>query len=169
MVATITIILIVISIFHTAILPNFAVYGSTPDIFLLFIIFLSLNSQTRQITIANWVSGLSKDVFSDGTFGVSAFLFIIIGFVINRYKDVVFKGHPLTQFLITLSASLFYNLSYAGFMFITSSKTELYIVAQKVIFSSLYTSVIVSVVFFIFKKSAYRLGLKKINSFEKRN
>lgn len=168
MAITLACLLFVISLAQTTLLPHLDVYGTTPDFYLTFTIFFSLNTDIRQAPFVNWINGISKDLFSEAHFGISAFLFVLTGYGIVGIKDFIFKEHPLTQVLTALIAALFYNLSCAGFMFFLSEGIDFAVIAQKVILSSLYTALITPLLFKIFKIFQSRLGLGKSITFEKR-
>lgn len=161
-------ILFIISLCQTTILPHLSILGSTPDIYLIFIVFFSLNSEVKQSALVNWVSGIAKDLFSGGIFGLSSFLFIIIGYAVNRTKGSIFKEHPLSQILVTFLAALFYGLGYIFFSSLLSEHWRLSIIIQKAFLSALYAAAIVPSLFWLFKKARTRLGLRETITFEKK-
>ncbi|MGR3177998.1 MAG: rod shape-determining protein MreD [Candidatus Anammoxibacter sp.] len=168
MTVTLLCILFVISLCQTTLIPHLAVYGITPDIYLVFAVFFSLNTDIKQASFVNWINGLVKDVFSLAHFGLSAFLFVLIGYVIGRSKEFVFKDHPLTQVLITFVVALFYGLGCLVFMLISSENVKLAVIIQKVLCSAIYSAIIAPLLFAVFKKFKTKLGLNHSMTFDRK-
>lgn len=169
MTITLVCILFVISLCQTTLLPHLAVYGVTPDAYLIFTVFFSLNADIKHASFVNWVNGLSKDLFSLAPFGVSAFLFVLIGYFIGRSKGFVFKEHPLTQVIITFLAAISYGFGCLIFILISSGKVALVIAAQKVVCSALYSAIISLLLYLVFKRFQAKLGLGESITFEKKS
>lgn len=168
MTVTLVCILFVISLCQTTLVPHLAVYGITPDIYLVFAVFFSLHTDIKQASFVNWINGIVKDVFSLANFGLSAFLFVLIGYVIGRSKEFVFKDHPLTQVLITFVVALFYGLGCLGFMLLSSENVKLAVIIQKVLCSAIYSAIIAPLLFAVFKKFKTKLGLNHSMTFERK-
>ncbi|MGR3318712.1 MAG: rod shape-determining protein MreD [Candidatus Anammoxibacter sp.] len=168
MTVTLLCILFIISLCQTTLIPHLAVYGVTPDIYLIFAVFFSLNADIKQGSFVNWINGIAKDVFSLVSFGLSAFLFVLIGYIIGRSKEFLFKEHPLTQVLITFFVALFYGLGCLVFMLISSENVKLAVITQKVLCSAIYSAIIAPLLFAVFKKFKTKLGLKQSITFERK-
>ncbi len=170
MTVTSAFLLFVISLFHTTLLHRFTFYEASPDVYLMFSIFFSINSRDiKRATFLNWCNGITKDILSEGFFGLSAILFIVIGYILNKYKDVVFKEHLLTQILITFLSALFYNFVYAVITVIGASHIGFTKLVLNMVTSSLYTAVVSLFLFTLFNMFRLKLGLDKSLSFGKKH
>ncbi len=165
---TLICILFTITIFQTAVIPHLAVLGVTPDLFLIFTIFYSLHVEIKRGAIVNWICGILKDIFSLGFFGFSAFLLVLVGYVIGLVREFVFKDHPLTQVLITFISGIFYGFSYLAFLFIFFEDVKLTGMAQKTLFSALYSAIVSPLLFFLFNIFRSKLKIGKSLTFEKK-
>ena len=166
---TLICILFIITIFQTAVIPHLAVLGVTPDLFLIFTVFYSLNVEVKRGAIVNWVCGILKDIFSLGIFGISSFLLVLMGYIIGSAREFVFKEHPLTQVLITLLSSIFYGLCYLLFFLIFFEDVKLTGMVQKTVFSALYSAAISPLLFLIFNIFRSKLKISRSLTFEKKH
>ncbi|MGR3220293.1 MAG: rod shape-determining protein MreD [Candidatus Anammoxibacter sp.] len=168
MTVTLLCILFVISLCRTTLIPHLAVYGITPDIYLVFTVFFSLNTEVKQSSFVNWINGIAKDVFSLASFGLSAFLFVLIGYIIGRSKEFVFKEHPLTQVLITFFAALLYGLGCIVLLLLSSENVKCAVITQKMLCSAVYSAIVAPLLFAVFKKFKTGLRLSRSITFEKK-
>ena len=166
---TLICILFIITIFQTVVIPHFAVLGATPDFFLIFTVFYSLNVDIKRGAIVNWVCGILKDTFSLGIFGISSFLLVLVGYIIGCVREFVFKEHPLTQVLITFLSAVFYGLCYLLFLLIFFEDVKLTGMVQKTVLSALYSAAISPLLFFIFNLFSSKLKISRSLTFGKKH
>ena len=105
--------LVFISIFQSSMTPWINVGQATPDLFFPLVIFYSSLADVKQTAIANWFTGLTKDLFSEGRLGLNAVFFVAVGFFAWMMRDFLFKGHWITQTLLAFIFSVLYNAIYA--------------------------------------------------------
>lgn len=116
----------------------FQVNNSSPDLFLLFVIFLSLNVDSDRALLTGWIIGICKDISSAGRLGFYGFLFMVAAFLVVKIRDEIFKGDVLTRMLLVFFVTIIINLlaiGYAKFVFGYKISTALFL---SIILLSLY-------------------------------
>ncbi len=150
-----------ISLIQTILLPHISIQGIHPDLFVIFLIYHYLNSDSKQTFHASLAIGLTKDIFSVGPFGLTTVIFVILGYLISMIKTNIYKKHLLTQIMVTLIISIIYNLLY---LFISSAlltSTNLLVMVWKCPIIAVYNSIIAIPVFWLFNRiySSLRLSI----------
>lgn len=126
--------------------------SAEPDLYFPLVVFYSLLTDVKRNAIANWFIGLSKDLFSEGSLGINSIFFVAIGFLIWSFREILFRGHLVTQILITFSFSLIYNILYATYTAISYHSLNLSATLWMIFICSAYTAGLVPVLFWIFSK-----------------
>lgn len=147
-----------ISLIQTTLLSYISILDVQPDLFMVFLIYVSLNTDLERAFHTNWAIGLAKDLFSEGAFGLNAIMFIIVGYLISITKDYIFRKHLTTQILVTFIVSIIYNLFYLSMLSISLASTNILAMMWKCPLVAIYNSLIVLPVFWLFNKfySSYR-------------
>ena len=120
-----------ISLIQTTLLHHISFLGIQPDLFVIFLVFHSLNANLERSFHASWAVGLTKDIFSEGPFGLNTVLFIIAGYLISIVRGNIFGRHLITQILVTFIISIIYNLLYLSLLSILITSTGLLPMAWK--------------------------------------
>jgi rod shape-determining protein MreD len=126
--------------------------SAVPDLYIPLVIFYSLLLDIRQNTITNWLTGLSKDLLSDGGIGINPIFFIAIGFFVWATRGILYKGHLVTQTLITFIFSIIYNTLCALHTVIAFRSLEFTATVWMIFVCSLYTAMVVPILFWIIGK-----------------
>ncbi len=87
-------------------LPSLSVWGVRPDLFLLLVFFLSLQSSPEGATAAGCFIGLCEDALSGGPLGLRGFSFALVGFLCARLGQGMYTDNPLAQFWLLLASSV---------------------------------------------------------------
>lgn len=137
---------------EATLLGRIRVAGVIPDLTLLFALFLALHAPVDQSLAATWLLGLLHDVPSAGSFGASAFLFLVLCAVVSLLKEVLFRDHALVQVALVLAASFLYNGLYGGRLAQNSDvigRADVLLLSAKV---ALYSAVVAPVCFGAFAR-----------------
>ena len=145
-------ILLGISLFQSTLMNWISIGSAVPDLYFPLVIFYSFLTDIKRNTITNWFAGLSKDLFSEGSFGINAIFFVAVGFFIWSIRGILFRGHLVTQVLVTFIFSCIYNILYAVHTALSFHSLGLSATIWMIFTSSLYTAMIVPVLFWIFNK-----------------
>lgn len=156
-------IILCISLIQTTLLHHISILGTQPDLFIIFLVFYSLNSNLERAFHANWVTGLAKDFFSEGLFGLNTVLFVIVGYLISIIRGDIFRRHLLTQIVVTLVISIIYYLLYVFMLKLSSASINLFSMIWKCPMIAAYNSIIVPPLFWLFNR-IFSLSKRKYNN-----
>jgi len=159
---TIISVILCISLIQTTLLHHISALGIQPDLFIIFLVFHSLNSKLERSVHSNWVIGLAKDCFTEGLFGLNTVLFVIMGYLISMIKDNIYGKHLATQILVTLIISLIYNFLYLFMLSISFTSTGLLPIVWKCPLIAIYNSMMVFPVFWLFNKYYSSFGFPSL-------
>ncbi len=165
---TLIFVLFISTICQTSILPCMSVYGASPDFFLIFVVFFSLNADIKKASFVNLLTGITKDLFSEGKFGLSSVLFIITGYILGNMREHIFKEHTTTQIFIVFLVVLAYNFTSLFCVFVSTRSVDLLSAAQQSLYVSIYTAIFSPLLFAVFKRLRSGLGLSRLMAFEKK-
>ncbi len=125
---------------------------AVPDLYFPLVVFYSFLTDLKRNTIANWFTGFAKDLFSEGSLGINSIFFVAVGFFIWSFREILFRGHLVTQILITFLFSLVYNVLYAAHASLSFHSLPLSSTLWIIFSCSLYTAMVVPALFWIFNK-----------------
>jgi len=149
---TIISVILCISLIQTTLLHHISFLGIQPDLFIIFLVFHSLNANFDRSFHASWAVGLAKDIFSEGTFGLNTVLFIIAGYLISIIRGNIFGKHLATQISVTFIVSIIYNLLYLCSLSILLASSGLLTMVWECPMIAIYNSIIVPPVFWLFNR-----------------
>ena len=159
---TITSVILCISLIQTTLLHHISFLGIQPDLFIIFLVFHSLNADRERSFHASWVVGLAKDIFSEGPFGLNIVLFIIAGYIVSIIRGNIFGRHLATQISVTFIVSIIYNLLYLFLSSILITSADLLPMVWKCPVIAFYNSIIVLPVFWLFSKFYSAFGFPSL-------
>ncbi|MCP4268880.1 MAG: rod shape-determining protein MreD [Candidatus Brocadiaceae bacterium] len=159
---TIISVVLCISLIQTTLLHHISVLGIQPDLFIVFLVFHSLNSKLERSVHSNWVIGLAKDCFTEGLFGLNTVLFVITGYLISMIKDNIYGKHLATQISVTLIISLIYNYLYLFMLSLSLTSASLLPMVWKCPLIAIYNSVMVPPVFWLFNRYYSSFGFPSL-------
>ncbi|MCF6159470.1 MAG: rod shape-determining protein MreD [wastewater metagenome] len=142
-------IILCISLFQSTMMHWIAIGSAVPDLYFPLVIYYSFITDMKRNAIINWIIGLSKDLFSEGSLGINSIFFVAIGILIWSIRGVVFRGHIITQILVTFIFSILYNMLYATYIAISFHSLHLLPTVWKILICSLYTAMIVPALFWV--------------------
>jgi rod shape-determining protein MreD len=92
--------------FQTGVARAASVHGAAPNLVLLAVVFIAMNAP-RQAALGGAIFlGALQDLTTQGTMGLYAFSYGLVGLFIVAAQQAVYREHPLTQFSITLIAGI---------------------------------------------------------------
>jgi len=132
--------------------------GLRPDLLLILVIFIGLNTDLGGGFEAGAASGLLRGIMSSGSVGTDVVLLGLVGLAAAFLKNKVFKDSALTQIALTAIVAVFYNLAILFVRGVFSDVSSVGIdiqhkVAYAVIYLSAYTALVAPPVFFCLKRA----------------
>ena len=152
-------ILFCISLIQSSLTYWINIGSAVPDLYFSLIIFYSFLADIKQNAIANWLTGFSKDLVSEGPFGINSVFFVAIGFLVWSCRGLLYRGHFITHILITFVVSLIYNVLYAVHTSTSFHSLRFSTTVWMIFVCSLYTAMVVPFLFFVFSKLQPTQGL----------
>ncbi len=145
-------ILFCISLIQSSLTYWINIGSAVPDLYFSLIIFYSFLADLKQNAIANWLTGFSKDMVSEGPFGMNSVFFVAIGFFVWSSRGLLYRGHVITHVLVTFIFAFIYNVLYAIHT-ATSFHSLCFSATVWTIFAcSLYTAMVIPIFFWVFGK-----------------
>jgi len=89
---------------HMGLRTSLPVWGATPDLVCLAVVFLALNAPRNAALAGALALGFLEDLFTIGPLGLTAFTYGLVAASIVPVQHVVYREHPLTQFVLALFA-----------------------------------------------------------------
>lgn len=145
-------ILMWISLFQSTLINWINIGQAVPDLYFPLMIFYSFLADVRRNTISNWFVGMSKDLFSEGSFGINSVFFVAVGFFVWSIRGILFRGHIITQVLVTFFFSCLYNILYALHTTLSFHTLSLSSTIWTIFICSFYTAMITPVFFWLLGK-----------------
>ncbi len=159
---TIISVILCISLIQTTLLQHISVLGIQPDLFIIFLVFHTLNSKLERALYTNWSIGLAKDCFTEGLFGLNTVLFVIMGYMISMIKDNIYGRHLATQISVTFIISIIYNFLYLFMFSMSFTSASLLPLVWKCPLIAIYNSIIVPPVFWLLNRFYSSFGFPSL-------
>lgn len=145
-------ILLGLSLFQSTLMNWINIGSATPDLYFPLVVFYSFLTDVKRNTLVNWLAGLSKDLFSEGSFGINSIFFVATGFFVWSIRGILFRGHIVTQILVTFIFSCIYNILYAIYTSLLFHSLGLTATIWAIFACSFYTAMIVPALFLILNR-----------------
>ncbi len=145
-------ILICISLFQSTMINWINIGSAIPDLYFPLVVYYSFLVDIKRNTVVSWFTGLTKDFLSEGSLGINSVFFVAVGLSIWSIRGMLFKGHFVTQILITFIFSVLYNILYVFYIMISFRSLGISTTLWIIFSCSLYTALIVPVLFLLFSK-----------------
>ena len=153
-------IILIFGLLQVTILDYFKVFGIKPDLLLISMVIVSLIFEFKWALALSIFAGIFKDVFVVGTFGINTLLFPLWTFLIIRLaKEIPLDNNFIRVVLIFIIA--FLHSTITGLLLIYSGNfIPLGIFLRIVSIESLYTALVLPLVFKISKSRLWRAHLR---------
>lgn len=103
---------IIIYLLQANVFPHFTIAGVMPNVFIIFILWIGLFTNTTQAIIFGIIMGISLDLIYGEVIGITAIMFCIIGYL-GAYFDKNFsKESKLKVVVMVIGATIIYELGY---------------------------------------------------------
>lgn len=148
-----TIVLFVISlVIQLFLFNNMSLFGVKPNLLLISVIVVSLNTSIYSSTIYSFIIGIIMDLLfgSNGVFTIS---YVAVGMLLGFVSEDYMKENYLSIIILTaLSVTLFEVVQFFENMIISSMYVNLFILLKQIILGILLNGVLVFIMCFLFGK-----------------
>lgn len=91
---------------QSTIAVRFTLWGTRPDWLLAVVVFLGFRARRFDAVVGAWVLGALADLMTVERFGLLALSYAAAAMLIVSVRDLLFRDHGLTQFVVALIVSL---------------------------------------------------------------
>jgi rod shape-determining protein MreD len=149
--------IIIILLLETSLLHRLSINNIRPNLMLIFIIFVGLYSDWREVLEAGIIGGLLRGALTTSPVGINLTILCLCGLITTYCKNKVYKESFLTQITMTLFVGLTFNIltllcgKLVGDVELMNAQIHRAFTSA-VILVSVYTSLIAPPTFFCLKK-----------------
>jgi rod shape-determining protein MreD len=137
----------IFALLQNSFFSHFNLFGAVPNLIFLFfflLVFFLGKNNIYQVVFLAAIAGFFLDVFSFTYLGFSIVLLLIIGFLLKKTQSLLKNRQDNYSFIYFLPLFIIFLLIYNAFSGMTFS--------SQVIFSIIYNSLAVSVLYYFYKK-----------------
>ena len=145
--------LVLLYAIQTSLLPRFSYNGISPDLMLLLIVSFSLLEGAKYGVLMALGAGILKGVASGAFFGIDAFSFIVIAFIIGQFYNQVYREARFLPLVAASGATVLYYSMVVVFLYMLGFKFSFVEHIQNVLLPMI-------IYHFIFSYPVHRLTVK---------
>ena len=150
-----TILIVLSFLLQLFVIDNMSLFGVRPNLFLISIIVVSLNTDIYISTVFSFIIGVIVDMLF-GAGGLFTISYTIIGMILGFVNEDYMKENLLSISILTIiSTTLFELIQYVKSMIVISKYISILLFTKQLVLSILLNVIIVVAICFIFK-SKYR-------------
>lgn len=145
--------IVVLYVIQSSLLPFFSYNRQSPDLLLLLVVSFSLLEGPKYGVLMALGAGLLKALASGTFFGIDAFSFVIIAFVIGRFYNQVFREARFLPLVASVGATVIHYVVVLAFMFMLGFRFSILGHIQSVLLPTIVYQ-------FVFSYPIHRLTVK---------
>ena len=143
---------LIVYFLQTSFFNYFTIAGIKPNLFIIFIVFIGLNTSKYYAISIGVTVGLLIDFAIGSNIGQNAVLYGLLGYVISLIQVNISKDSRISNVLIIFIATLCVEtLFYAGQVFLAGAVLEIKVFAKIVLIEALYNGIMLMIVYPIWK------------------
>ncbi len=148
-------IIIILGVLQPTLLDYFKVFSVKPDLLLISVVIASLVFDLRWAFVLSVFAGFFKDIFGTSTFGINTIMFALWSFLIVRLSKEISIDSDTRRIALLFIITAIHN-TITGLIFIYSGRlVPLGIFLRVVIVESIYTAIVLPLIFNISKATTY--------------
>jgi rod shape-determining protein MreD len=136
-VARLAVALLVAVLLQTAVAPHLRLLGAYPDFALIVVVCVALIKGSETGAVFGFLTGLFTAIALMEPFGLSAFVFVLIGYFAGRYAETADLSAGFAPLLSVFVATLVANVLFAMAQFLLAREVPLGFFFGRVLFPSL--------------------------------
>jgi rod shape-determining protein MreD len=136
-IARLAVVLVVATLLQTAVAPFIRILGASPDFALIIIVCVALMKGSETGAVFGFLTGTMVAVALMEPFGLSAFVFVLVGYFAGRYAETADLSAGFAPLLTTFAATLAADLLFAMAQFLLERQVPLGFFVGRVLVPSL--------------------------------
>ncbi len=152
------IVFLIIYFLQANIFPNFSIAGITPNLFIIYVLFIGLYANQTLGVIFGIIIGLFLDSVYGQSIGLSAVMLCVVGFLGSYFDKNFSKDNKLTILFMVIGATVIYELGlYSLKSIIYEFNFELWFFVRILLLEILYNSLLSIIFYPIIQKIGYAM------------
>ena len=135
--ARLAVMLVVAALLQTTVAPNIRILGANPDFALIIIVCVALMKGSETGAVFGFLIGMLTAIALMEPFGLSAFVFVLVGYFAGRYAETADLSAGLAPLFITFAATLVANTLFAMAQFLLERQVPVGFFVGRVLVPSL--------------------------------
>jgi len=132
---------------------TFTIAGVKPNLFIIVIVFISLNTSKYYAMSIGIVFGLLVDFIIGNNIGQNAILYGLLGYVISLIRVSITKDSKISNMLIIfISTICVETLGYIGQVFFSGAVFEISVFLKIVLIEAIYNGIILLIIYPLWKR-----------------
>jgi rod shape-determining protein MreD len=136
-IARLAVVLVVATLLQTAVAPFIRILGASPDFALIIIVCVALMKGSETGAVFGFLTGMMVAVALMEPFGLSAFVFVLVGYFAGRYAETADLSAGFAPLFTTFAATLAAGLLFAMAQFLLERQVPLGFFVGRVLVPSL--------------------------------
>jgi len=112
-IARLAVLLVIAVLLQTTVAPNIRILGANPDFALIIIVCVALIRGSEIGAVFGFLTGVMVAIALMEPFGLSAFVFVVVGYFAGRYAETADLSTGFAPLLTTFAATLVANILFA--------------------------------------------------------
>lgn len=143
------------------IFSNLPIFGIVPNILIIYILFLGLYTNSKVSIAVGIFLGFLLDTVYGKCIGISSMMFCILAYVSSYFDKNFSKENKITIIIMCIGATFVYELgSYIINSIVFNFEIEFRYFLNKVFIENLYNTLLLIIIYPVFKKFGYILDRK---------
>ena len=135
--ARLAVMLVVAALLQTTVAPNIRILGANPDFALIIIVCVALMKGSETGAVFGFLIGMLTAIALMEPFGLSAFVFVLVGYFAGRYAETADLSAGFAPLLTTFAATLVANTLFAMAQFLLERQVPIGFFLGRVLIPSL--------------------------------
>jgi rod shape-determining protein MreD len=136
-IARLVVVLLVAVLLQTAVAPHLRLLGAYPDFALIAVVCVALLKGSETGAVFGFLTGMLTAIALMEPFGLSAFVFVLVGYLAGRYAETADLPAGFAPLLTVFAATLVANVLFAMAQFLLAREVPLGFFLGRVLFPSL--------------------------------
>ncbi len=104
--------------------------------------------------------GVLQDVFLSAMLGINLMIYLVIGFIIVRFRDFIFSDNMLTPFIFMIISTIIYNALWIGMMLLFGNVINMENAVMKLMIEMVENGIIGIIIYDMVLKKMRGYGLR---------
>lgn len=145
---------------QTSLAPWVEILSVRPDWMFIFVVYLALYAPGPDAMLGAWGLGLLVDLCADHRMGLFALVYGVCGLALVRLRGALYRGHPLTDVLVTLLATFVAQLLIFVYRLWFIAPTAVWTSLTEAVLTALYTAAWAPYLHWLLRRANRLMGIR---------